>query len=252
VTAVFTISSDRIVPDIDEVLKLQGVPEKAVNDERIIKLINDAGMIFNELAEPSAVFREISIPGFRKVFHGEGLNEKRTPVGDIFPVANELALFAVTTGRPLCERIRDLFSENEYALALMLDCYASVGTDRWADVVQEGFESSFGTVQKKGDECAVMRFSPGYCGWHISGQKKLFDYLEASKIGISLNPSFMMDPVKSISAVIITAPYAHFDFRDDYAFCASCRDHACRKRLSTLNRRRRDAGLFEETEHADT
>jgi len=240
-TTVLTISSDRIVPERDEILKLQGVPAEAGDGSGIKALLNEAERLFYELAEPAAVFREISITVFRKVFHGEGHNEKRTAVGDIFPRANGLALFAVTTGRPLCERIRDLFSENEYAPALMLDSYASVGTDMCADVVQEGFESSCESVRKQDDESAVMRFSPGYCGWHISGQKKLFDYLEASKIGISLNESFMMDPVKSISGLVISAPYAAFYFRDNYSFCGACRDHSCRERLRVLSRLRHGA-----------
>ena len=44
--------------------------------------------------------------------------------------------------------------------------------------------------------------SPGNCGWDVGEQKKLFGLLPEKYMGISLNESGMMHPVKSISGII--------------------------------------------------
>jgi hypothetical protein len=79
-----------------------------------------------------------------------------------------------------------------------------------------------------------MRFSPGYCGWHVTGQKKLFAALHPEEIDITLTPSCLMKPLKSISGVIIAGDMEIFRFDDSFAFCAECSTHVCRERLATL------------------
>jgi hypothetical protein len=46
------------------------------------------------------------------------------------------------------------------------------------------------------------RYSPGYCGWKVAEQQKLFKMFPADFCNISLTESMMMDPVKSISGII--------------------------------------------------
>ena len=56
-------------------------------------------------------------------------------------------------------------------------------------------------IAKKKMKC-TNRFSPGYCGWNIKGQKELFSLLPENYCKISLTNSFLMNPVKSISGII--------------------------------------------------
>jgi hypothetical protein len=46
------------------------------------------------------------------------------------------------------------------------------------------------------------RYSPGYCGWDVTEQHKLFQLMPENYCGIKLTPSALMDPVKSISGII--------------------------------------------------
>ena len=50
------------------------------------------------------------------------------------------------------------------------------------------------------------RFSPGYCGWNVSEQHKLFSLLPGNFCGIRLTESALMDPVKSVSGIIGIGP----------------------------------------------
>ena len=87
-----------------------------------------------------------------------------------------------------------------------------------------------------GHRAGILRFSPGYCGWHVSAQKKLFEYLKPEEIGIGLNESCLMQPLKSISGVIFTGRMEIFEFDDNYPFCSDCTDHACRDRARTIGK----------------
>ena len=72
----------------------------------------------------------------------------------------------------------------------------------------------------------MLRYSPGYCGWHITGQKMLHENLQSRDIGITLTEAFSMKPMKSMSGVIISFKPSIHDFNNNYPFCV--------KRLSFL------------------
>ena len=82
----------------------------------------------------------------------------------------------------------------------------------------------------------VLSYSPGYCGWHISGQKKLFAFLHPEEIGIRLLDSFLMHPLKSVSGVFVCGPEDIHRFENGFAFCGECRHQTCRERIDSLKR----------------
>jgi hypothetical protein len=81
-------------------------------------------------------------------------------------------------------------------------------------------------------ESVALAYSPGYCGWHISGQKQLFAFLKPEQIGISLTKSCLMRPLKSVSGVVIVGHGSIHEFQDAYPFCERCRTHGCRDRIA--------------------
>lgn len=46
------------------------------------------------------------------------------------------------------------------------------------------------------------RYSPGYCGWNIEEQQILFSLMQGNTCDVSLTPSSLMYPIKSVSGVI--------------------------------------------------
>ena len=46
------------------------------------------------------------------------------------------------------------------------------------------------------------RYSPGYCGWDVAEQHKLFQLVPDNYCGIKLTESALMNPVKSVSGII--------------------------------------------------
>jgi hypothetical protein len=222
----------------NEVLEAQGIPSGKEVSENVENLYHEAMDNFLKCAHPVGIISEISIPEFEIVYKGEGLNEKTTPLNNIFGKADNLALFAVTIGDPITERIDNLFKSGRFALASMLDSAASAGTDKTADYIERYF---FNRLKKRGEinsSTGILRYSPGYCGWHMSGQKKLFKFLHPRKIGIRLLDSFIMKPLKSISGVIVAGEKKIHKFKDSFPFCKQCTTHSCRARIKRLLRQK--------------
>jgi hypothetical protein len=187
-----------------------------------------------ETAATVAVTSEISLPEFIDVFEGEGLNEAETPVGEILEEADSLLLFAVTLGKDTSNRISALFETNDFALGCMLDAAASAAADKAAALIEQRYAQSLAAGGWNLESGAALRYSPGYCGWNISGQKKLFEYLKPEQIGLTLRPSYLMEPLKSVSGVVLAGPREMHEFDPSFPSCNSCETYSCRDRIRAL------------------
>lgn len=75
---------------------------------------------------------------------------------------------------------------------------------------------------------ATERYSPGYCDWHLSEQKKLFGLLPPRPLGILLSRSCLMYPRKSISGVMGVGPAFVTQIYGNA--CIDCLHSTCRHR----------------------
>jgi hypothetical protein len=87
---------------------------------------------------------------------------------------------------------------------------------------------------RRSKELKAQYYCPGHCGWHISGQARLFELLRPEEIGVSLNANWVMRPVKSISGFLVAAELRVHRFRPDFPFCKDCKEHKCVQRLAIL------------------
>jgi len=225
---------ERIRPEVRSILTAQGIPENHEPDARTLNLAGQAVNIFDSLTQAQGVSMDISREEFEAVYEGEGLNDTITPVSDIIPRADSFVLFTITLGHAISDRIAYLFGANDFAIGSMLDAAASEGADLAADELQRTYEEYLTSINALNKDKAVLRFSPGYCGWHISGQKKLFSLLRPARIGVNLTETYLMQPIKSVSGVMIAADKRAFFFDDNYPFCSECRDRSCRRRIEKL------------------
>jgi hypothetical protein len=238
------ITLDQTLPQVRAILERQGVPsgrKPGAGADRALTLARDARELYAGLAAPAGIAAEVSVPEFAAIYAGDGRNAPETPLAGIFPRARRLTLFAVTIGTAVSERIATLFDEREFALAAMLDAAASEGVELAADRLEEALGDGTEAPEAEGAarpapvaRSARLRYSPGYCGWHVSGQRALFAALGPEAIGIRLRPSQLMEPLKSISGVIVTGAIAIHGFADAYPFCTGCRTRECRERLAKL------------------
>ncbi len=226
-------TAEESLPGRGEVLRLQGVPAQLDLPPRIGALLEAALAAYREIAEPRALIGGISREEFREVHRGEGRNAPETPLETVLAGAERLALFVATVGGAVTTRIHDLFGSNEPALAAMLDSVASAAADRLTvllGALPPGPEGGAGA-----NGARALAYSPGYCGWHVSGQRALFAFLDPGEIGVTLNPSCLMEPLKSVSGVLVAGPSGIHRFAPAYPFCRECRDQPCRARNAAFS-----------------
>ena len=86
-----------VVPEKRAMLQSLGIPPDVTVAAHIEELYAEGLQLLEETATPVGIVAEISIDEFEKVYDGEGLNDVDSVVGDVFPKAERLALFAVTS-----------------------------------------------------------------------------------------------------------------------------------------------------------
>ena len=202
-----------------------GSPAVAV----VRSIIDRSREVFNSCARPSALYETLAVTDFEQIYRGRGDNDEDTPLEHVIDEAVSLALFAVTLGDQISERIHTLFDAGELAEGYILDQVASFAADEMADIAARRF-----LADSARSDLAVLPYSPGYCGWHVSGQEALFAQLRPDEIGISLNDSCLMHPTKSVSGVLVMAPVEAHDFSPAFPCCATCTTLNCQERVASL------------------
>ncbi len=232
------IHIDHVTPPEANILRALGVPNGHAVNSRTRDAVAAGLEELRTIAEPSGVFASVDRSHFADIYEGDGDNAVPSPLAEIFPRADELALFAVTLGTPVSERIAALFTSREYALGAALDAAASEAAELTATHVTDTVLAKLRHAGRATAETRALEYSPGYCGWSLTGQRALFAALEPGRIGITLTNSCLMEPVKSVSGVVVIGPAGIHDFNDDYGFCTDCATHDCRdriRRISELN-----------------
>jgi hypothetical protein len=216
---------ERLEPPATEVWASLGLKGGRTPSPGSAALLPRALDLFRGLSEPRGISRPISAGEFAAVFHGQGRNEAHAPLEGIYPRAASLHLFAFTLGERVSAEIRRLFAGDGFALGAVLDAVASLAADNAGRVAEEWAGARAAGLK-------AYLYSPGYCGWHISAQEKLFAFLKPEAIGMSLNASYLMTPLKSISGVLAAGPAAIHRISGGYPFCARCKSPTCRERAA--------------------
>jgi hypothetical protein len=118
------------------------------------------------------------------------------------PGATKSVVLALCTlGPSLDDRITEL-SEGKTAWALVLDEIASA--------LVGGMARNLHALVRRQAEPQGMKagpaFRPGLGRWPLEAQRTVFDRLPAHQIGVSLNPSLVMTPIKSTSLIVPLRP----------------------------------------------
>lgn len=131
------------------------------------------------------------------VIGSQSFNVKKT-VFQQLKNAKSIAVFACTAGNGIIDKSRELMKEGELLKGYVYDVFGSLVVEEAMDRIQEGLESKMQEKRLK----ITNRYSPGYCGWDVSEQKKLFGLLPGKFCGIELSDSCLMRPIKSVSGII--------------------------------------------------
>jgi hypothetical protein len=113
-----------------------------------------------------------------------------------------VALYVSTAGPLLEQWSHEVMAEGDMMKGYVIDTIGSDVADRASEWLEKRIDES---VAHRGWKI-TNRYSPGYCDWPVVEQQKLFSFLPTGFCGISLTPSSLMLPIKSISGIIGLGP----------------------------------------------
>lgn len=213
-----------VLPDREAVAGLLGIPPGR-GGERFERLLGEALATLESLASPVGCWTDVEAGAFGQIYAGDGRNGSPAPLETVLAGARRLALFVVTLGLAVSRRIEDLFGAGDPASGAVLDAAASAAAERAADQLETAWAASWSSADPG---LETRRYSPGYCGWDLTGQRALLAAVGALRVGVSLNASCLMTPLKSVSGVMVAGPAETHRYRRAFPCCAGCPGAGCR------------------------
>jgi hypothetical protein len=177
----------RVVPlavsiDRDEVIRLLGYPPDRPLPARLAALLEEALAAARRLVRARGAFARLA-------------PERAAEVGLQPVAATELVVGLVTVGAEVEAAAEEATRRGEPTRALLLDTAGSAAAEEAADRIGAVI---VGLPEDADRRVIPCRFSPGYGDWSLQDQPKLFALLP-QELGVTLLPSMMMVPRKSVS-----------------------------------------------------
>ena len=216
----------KIHPEVEErkLAKLLGGKANQELPESIRSKLRVLEDKFNSLIRPQIHHRMLDFRvGNEGVIHIEGTIEFESKnLSEVMKSAEKLVCFIGTLGPGIEEEVGALMQDNDLSEAYILDAMGSVAVEDLVDKFQLTIKNECERVGKT----VTLRFSPGYCDWPLTEQKKLFSLFEPEDILVQLLDSCLMEPVKSISGVFGIVPQGSALYNP----CRYCDDRDCKAR----------------------
>ncbi len=158
--------------------------------DRLMQQMDEAETLLFDAAKPAYTYEvleteRLPIQGVSLAKHLEG--------------CDQIAVVAVTLG-PEVDRLISETQEHRIALGVVIDSGASIMAELATNMAEEQIRCE---IAEKGPIFMTDRFSPGYGDSPLEMQAEVLEVLHADeKLGITLSKGYMMNPSKSITAIM--------------------------------------------------
>ena len=153
-----------------------------------------------EMVKPLGAYRVVTVDQIRAGV--DAVCSRGDPQAHWFDPANMpapfLAVYLATLGGALDMACREMAQRHQFYQSMLLD---AVGT-AMLDAVGAKMEILVQTDARRRGLFAGCRMGPGLNGMALENQALLFNLLDGAAMGVHLNDSYVMQPVKTISAVV--------------------------------------------------
>jgi hypothetical protein len=187
--------------------------------------------VFKKLVDPSLHHQNTGIDSVKKgtVILEKGQKFKSSKLSKTLKNCDEIICYIGTLGDNVEDEIKRLMDEKHLAEAYILDAMASVAADNMVATFHKRMKGEYKSERKQVTLC----FSPGYCDWPITDQKKLFGIFDSNELEVELTDSCFMKPRKSISGVFGITPLNSNPSTHSYNPCLECKRKNCSERRNS-------------------
>ncbi|MCU0378688.1 MAG: methionine synthase [Bacteroidales bacterium] len=225
----FTYTLRELIPGVEALERTMGY-RPGTAPEPVTLLINELTEELLPLVGIKAEYRlftEISLLSEQRKIQVEDVIFNVKPIiYSQIKKAEEIALFTCTAGPEIGAMSHHSMKNGDLLRGYIYDVIGSEVVETAADRMQYELKERMAMLGKK----ITNRFSPGYCGWDVAEQHKLFSFFKDNFCGITLTESALMNPVKSVSGIIGIGS----DVRYSPYQCKLCDDKNCLYRRKGL------------------
>lgn len=182
---------------VDDALRFMGVPKEARSGEMAERAYRTFELL-EGFIRPRRVWGRFSVlADDRGIRLDEAVRIESGSLARLMAHSRECWVMAVTLGPEVDRRIL-LAQKQDMLDGMVLDACASVRADALCDEV----EGEIFRELREGEH-PTMRFSPGYGDAPLTASADLIALLDATRrIGLAMTRSYMMTPIKSVTALI--------------------------------------------------
>ncbi|MFP3867481.1 MAG: vitamin B12 dependent-methionine synthase activation domain-containing protein [Desulfobacteraceae bacterium] len=208
-----------------ELAKLLGSHKGRISSHSLNKKVKLWKKKSRQIIKPKLIYQKHKL---KKVSNGVILLDgnqrlRSTKLSKTLRHSQELVCFLATIGSGIEKEINRLMQQRRLAEAYLLDAMGSTMVEN----LVEQFQSHMRQHYRTKDKMVTLRFSPGYCDWPVTEQKKLFRLIDFQRVGVELTDSCLMKPRKSISGVFGLLPCPDGKDRRTYNPCLECNKINC-------------------------
>ncbi|MDY4195373.1 MAG: vitamin B12 dependent-methionine synthase activation domain-containing protein [Bariatricus sp.] len=181
-----------------EAIRYLGYGKHAV-DEGTLGLISDSFRDLEACAAAKSIYRifECEHTGENELQIGK-MNITSRSLGRNLKGCGNVVLLGATLGTGV-DLMMKRFSLTDMAKTVVLQACAAAYLEEYLDQLQE----KIGEELRQQEKWLRPRFSPGYGDFDIHHQKDILQMLDTAKtIGLTMTDSYMLTPVKSVTALI--------------------------------------------------
>lgn len=178
--------------------------EKLLQHSERLDAFREAISEVEQQAEPAACWDFFSI---EKVLHDKlvlsgGVRLGGGPVVSVVGGATELMAAVCTIGPTVDRLIKEAQDQRQLFRMMILHDLGAWAVDM---VRQELCHQLEQNLQQQGLRTSAP-LSPGESAWSVKDQAAIFSLLDTGRIGVSLSPSMIMSPLKSLSLIMGAGP----------------------------------------------
>ena len=181
-----------------EAIRYLGYGKHAV-DEGTLGLISDSFRDLEACAAAKSIYRifECEHTGDNELKIGK-MNITSRSLGKNLKGCGRVVLLGATLGTGV-DLMMKRYSLTDMAKAVVMQACAAAYLEEYLDQLQE----KIGEELRQQEKWLRPRFSPGYGDFDIHHQKDILQMLDTAKtIGLTMTDSYMLTPVKSVTALI--------------------------------------------------
>lgn len=217
----------------DELAKLLGTDKFGNVSRSTCTKIDKLEAVFDELIDPSLYHQNLGVDSVKKgaVHLEEGPEFKSPKLSKTLKGCESIVCYIATLGDDIEDEIKRLLNDKCLAEAYILDAMASVAVDNMVATFHQRMKNKYEDQSKQVSLC----FSPGYCDWPITDQKKLFSMFDSNELDVELTDSCFMQPRKSISGVFGITTFNSNQSTHSYNPCLECNRRDCSERRNSAS-----------------